>query len=62
MKRPKLKYEVEYMTMPYGAKSLMRKKEREFAINKKDAMKWAKIISKNGNNYNIEIHKLKKVI
>lgn len=62
MKRPKLRYEIEYMTMPYGVKSLMRKREQEFAITKKDAMEWAKIISKSGNNYNIEIHKLRKVI
>jgi hypothetical protein len=39
-------YEISYLTYPYGTKSPMRKREKEFALDMKDAEEWKKVLLK----------------
>jgi hypothetical protein len=39
-------YEVDYISYPYGAGSVMRKRESILAFNKKDADAWKKTLLK----------------
>jgi hypothetical protein len=61
--RPILRYAIEYSTRPYGKKNpIMIGSFSIFSESKKDAKEWAKILAKDKENWNIKIHKLKKVI
>jgi len=40
------RYEVEYVTYPYGTESPMLKREREFAEDIEDAKMWKKTLMK----------------
>ena len=60
-KRPRFKYEIEYLIRPYGKKSPMIKREYQYAVNKKDADEWIKVLKKDPNFVRIvEVKKIKK--
>ena len=58
-RRPKFKYEVCYIKIPYGRKSKILKRECEPATSKKDAEEWKKTLKKH-KVWNITIKKLPK--
>jgi len=56
--RPNFKYVVEFLTMPYGKKSPMRRWEQELAVSREDAEEWKKVLEKDENVLQVRIKKL----